>query len=34
MTVDDLVALGVILFVMGVIGLLCFLGLMGFLSAF
>ncbi len=31
MTVDDLIAMGVILFVLGIIGLICFLGLGGFL---
>jgi hypothetical protein len=33
MTVDDLIALGVILFVLAIIGLICFLGLSGFFSA-
>ncbi len=33
MTVDELVAMGVTLFVMGTIGLLMFLGLAGFFSA-
>jgi|GEM_PF-1885702 len=33
MTTDELVALGVTLFVMGTIGLLTFLGLAGFFTA-
>ena len=30
MTVDDLIGLGVLLFVLAAIGLICFLGLTGF----
>jgi hypothetical protein len=33
MTVDDLIALGVILFVLAIVGLICFLGLSGAFSA-